>query len=129
MTTPMDPTPSREAPDALPVPRLQLRWVPSTRKREYQWECHYELVMPLREHDIRREDEDGRDVRSEFVVAMKEPQLRGSTGVPCQAPDGTRYCDTPFRDGAHAHWDAEVLGNLPVYVIAPDGKAFKDERS
>lgn len=119
--------------DALPAPRLQLRWAPSTRRREYPWECHYELVLPLREHDIRREvfDDDGEVVRkvSEVVVPMKEPSLRSGDRVPCQEQDGTCIYDAPYRDGAHAQWDAAALGGLPIYVIAPDGRAFKREEA
>ena len=114
----------------LPAPRLQLRWVKSDHSR-FQWECHYELVIPLDKHDIRAEQEGPRGGRlpplKELVVPMKPPTLRGSTDIPCTSPSGERYCDTPFRDGAHAHWDAEVLGNPPIYVIAPDGMAFRDK--
>lgn len=31
------------------------------------------------------------------------------------------YYDEPYRDGAHAKWDAKALGGLPVWVIALDG--------
>lgn len=113
----------------LPAPRLQLRWEPSDLRSGYQWECHYELVLPLGEYDIRREqyDEDGTELEekiSELVIPMKQPSLRGGSGTPCTAGDGSRYCDGPYRDGAHALWDAKLIGNLPVFVIAPDGIAF-----
>lgn len=116
--------------EKLPAPRLQLRWVESTQDSRYEWECHYELVLPLGEHDIRREvyDDDGEEVGKvdELVVAMKPPTIRGSTAIPCTDQfTGERYADAPFRDGAHASWDAKLLGNLPAYVIAPDGMAFK----
>lgn len=114
----------------LPAPRLQLRWAPSTDSR-YQWECHYELVIPLDKHDIRAEQEGPRGGRrpplKELVIPMKPPTMRNSTGTPCTSVCGERYCDTPFRDGAHAHWDSAVLGSPPVYVIAPDGMVFRDE--
>lgn len=115
----------------LPVPRMQLRWTPSTIKREYQWECHYELVILLNEHDIRRDayDKNGnlkkRKLSRELVIAMKGPSLRGSSQIPCSGIDGSRYADDPFRDGAHARWDGAQLGGLPIFVIAPDGEAFK----
>lgn len=112
----------------LPAPRIQLRWLPSTLRREYQWECHYELVIPLDKHDVRAEQVGPRGGRrpnlKELVIPIKEPSVRGSTGTPCMAQDGSRYYDPPFRDGAHAQWDAAVLGNPPIYVIAPDGMAF-----
>jgi hypothetical protein len=82
----------------------------------------------LGEYDIRREsyDEDGNELEkvSELVVPIKPPSLRGSDATPCTAQDGSRYYDTPYRDGAHALWDAKVLGNPPIFVIAPDGTAF-----
>lgn len=114
----------------LPAPRLQLRWAEAApNERGYQWACHYELVLPLGEHDIRRDvyDDDGEMTGkvSELVAALKPPTLRGGSGYPCEAQDGTRYFDPPFRDGVHAQWDADVLGKLPVYVIAPDGEAFE----
>lgn len=112
----------------LPAPRLQLRWVPSMRRHEYNWECHYELVLPLGEFDIRREryDANGEPLPSvnELVVPMKEPSLRSGSGTPCTTGTGERYYDDPYRDGAHAWWDSKLIGNLPIFVIAPDGMAF-----
>lgn len=118
--------------EKLPTPRLQLRWTPSTLKRDYRWECHYELVILLDEFDVRREAyRDGRQLKKklprELAIAMKGPSLRESSETPCTAMDGTRYADTPFRDGAHATWDAVQLGCPPIFVIAPDGKAFRVE--
>jgi hypothetical protein len=114
---------------AMKSPRLQLRWAPSEHAG-WEWQCHYELVLPLTEGDIRREADDGKQI-TELVVAMKEPSLRDSGGgaTPCtDRSSGERYCDPPFRDGAHAIWDAKLLGKLPVYVIAPDGKSFLYDR-
>lgn len=111
----------------LPAPRLQLRWEPSDDGR-YHWQCHYELVLPLREHDIRREVCDDEGVQtgevSELVVAMKPPSYRTGGGEPCRAQDGSTYYDPPFRDGAHAGWDAAALGGLPVYVIDVQGTPY-----
>lgn len=117
----------------LPAPRLQLRWALATpeerRFNNFGWACHYELVLPLDKHDVRREvyDENGDPAGevSELVVPIKSPSLRGGGGTPCEAQDGSRYYDAPYRDGAHARWDAAVLGNPPIYVIAPDGTPFK----
>lgn len=113
----------------LPAPRLQLRWEAFDGRPGYQWQCHYELVIPLGKYDIRAEQAGPRGGkrpnRTELVLAIKEPSIRGSDGVPCTAQDGTRYYDAPYRDGAHAKWDAKVLGNPPIYVIAPDGMAFQ----
>ena len=114
---------------SLPAPRLQLRWVEAEPNNDgFDWACHYELVLPLRKHDIRREvyDDDGvmTGKVSELVAPLDGPSRRGGGGTPCEARDGTRYFDPPFRDGAHAKWDSEALGGLPIYVIAPDGTAF-----
>lgn len=118
----------------LPTPRLQLRWVASTHP-EYQWECHYELVILLDPCDVRREIyKKGRQLKKmrprELAIPMKDPSLRSSSNPhpPCTSMDGKiRYADTPFRDGAHARWDALQLGCPPIFVIAPDGEAFPDE--
>ncbi len=114
----------------LPAPRLQLRWATPSKKDQddfgfvqasnpepgehRRWICHYEIVLPLREHDIRREDADGQNVRSELAILIN----RSSRGTTETCPK-----DTPYRDGAHAKWDSGVLGGLPVYVIDPDGGA------
>ena len=118
--------------EKLPTPRLQLRWAPSTIKHEYKWECHYELVILLGEYDIRREVyRNGNPLKKklprELAIPMKGPSLRGSSETPCTAMNGTRYADTPFRDGAHAKWDAIQIGCPPIFVIAPDGEAFAVE--
>jgi hypothetical protein len=114
---------------SLPAPRLQLRWAEADDgDTHYQWHCHYELVLPLREPDIRREvyDDDGMQTGevSELVVPLNPPTRRGGGGEPCRAQDGTSYCDAPYRDGAHAGWDAAALGGLPVYVIDVQGVPF-----
>lgn len=112
----------------LPAPRLQLRWEKFSDDSRYDWQCHYELVLPLDQYDIRGEVEGPRGGKrpnlTELAVPIKEPTVRRSNGVPCIAQDGTRYYDAPYRDGAHASWDAKVLGDLPIYVIAPDGMCF-----
>lgn len=127
-------------------PRLQLRWEPNTGKQRFaadnewlekhlgrkidpvpEWLCHYELVLPLEEHDIRREvygPRGGRQKqdRTELVVAMKPPTVRSCSAVPCTVKNtGERYADDPIRDGPHAIWDSAKLGGLPIYVVAPDG--------
>ena len=119
--------------EKLPTPRMQLRWKESTHAG-YQWECHYELVILLDKYDVRREVyKNGRELKRllprEMTIPMKTPSLRNSSSPhpPCTAMDGTRYADTPSRDGAHAKWDAIQLGDPPIFVIAPDGKAFPVE--
>lgn len=116
----------------LPAPRLQLRWEKHQSGR-HQWRCFYELVIRLDEYDIRRESEGTEDLPREtwpreLIVQMGGATSRDGNHVPCTSVDGTRYADSPFRDGAHARWDAKQLGDLPVYVIAPDGTAFPVEK-
>ena len=118
----------------LPAPRLQLRWKESTHAG-YQWQCHYELVILLDKYDVRREIyKNGRELKKqlprEFAIPMKGPSLRNTSSKfpPCTSGDGKqRYEDTPYRDGAHAKWDAIQLGDLPIFVVAPDGLAFPVE--
>ena len=136
----MTPTPEQErvregagyTPGEIVAPRLQLRWERSDKATfsmdgSPDWLCHYELVLPLRDTDIRRTiyDEDGEEIgeRDELVVALKGPTIRGSSG---KAPCSAQGFDTPFRDGAHAGWDSAVLGDLPIFVIAPDGSAHPE---
>ena len=105
-------------------PHLRLRWEKSDRT-DCDWLCHYELVIPLDKHDIRREvyDENGEMVAERFcnVVSMGPPCKRTAKQDPCSDPS---IWDAPFRDGVHAKWDSAKLGGLPIYVIAPDGRAF-----
>jgi hypothetical protein len=71
-----------------------------------------------------------RKLPRELVIPMKTPSFRNSSShyPPCTSGDGgQRYADTPFRDGAHAKWDAIQLGDPPIFVIAPDGMAFPVE--
>lgn len=114
----------------LPAPRLQLRW---EKVSEYDYHCHYELVIKLGEFDIRREvyDADGNELKKlplEYAIAMKEPTTRNCSAAsePCGVKP-FRYADTPYRDGAHAKWDSVQLGGLPIFVIATNGEAFKVE--
>ena len=98
---------------ALPAPRLQFRWVPCE-KPGFDWTCVYELVLPLREYDIRREREDG-DV-AELALEIAKTNV----GTLNKCPN-----DSPYRDGAHARWDNEALGgHLPIIVIDPLGRPF-----
>lgn len=99
-------------PEGLPVPRLQLRWESAG---DGMWErvCHYELVFALQEHDCRN------DAKTGFAVVQLGRTRQGGGD-----PDWSEGLErrTPFRDGAHAKWDAAQFGGLPVYVIAPDGR-------
>jgi hypothetical protein len=123
----------------LPAPRLQLRWEKPSKDLAAEfmafkptWACHYELVLPLRQGDVRGEADNGKGdyvhTHDELVVPIKSPSGRGGEGrEPCKAnwsPTGY-YDDTPYRDGVHALWDAKVLGDPPIFVIAPDGTALR----
>lgn len=92
----------------LPAPRLQLRW-------ECHGDiCHYELILPLQEYDIRREEA---DVKRSRLMAVP----LGLTRIyPCRIPLAlSGGLDRPLRDGKHIEWDAKALG-LPAYVIWGD---------
>lgn len=118
------------------IPRLQLRWEKAPGPQRGYYFCHYELVLPLDKDDIRgklydKNDKVKKERLTEFVVPMKPPQTRetSSTTGPCTYLEGGKlvyFYDTPYRDGAHAHWDAKLLGNLPIYVIAEDGTAIEE---
>ncbi len=129
----MKPPPERDMNNKMnvimPTPRLQLRWAKDEDYQLGNWLCHYELVLPLQDGDVRREVyNDDREITghiNEFVVPIVKPTRRTSSATPCTSYwDGSRFRDTPMRDGKHAEWDAAALGGLPVYVIAPDGMVF-----
>lgn len=114
----------------LPAPRIELRWhslrdemdTLSKSDFEYKWSkksCEYLLVLPLKEHDIRREDEEGNAIFNETSILMNETIVTGG-GYPVVE---NKSIDTPYRDRAHAKWDAAILNNLPVYAVC-DGQAY-----
>jgi hypothetical protein len=103
----------------LPVPRLQIEWEAGASDRE--WIVWYELIMPLRSHDGRKCSSrrannkgfgwcDGTNMH----YHMGRTNIQGGLG-----PVHLGVIDTPFRDGAHARWDAAVL-KLPVYAVYGD---------
>lgn len=109
-----------------PTPRLEFRWrtEPET-ECEKDWKedmgkynntyfCDYGIVLPLRHTDIRAEGEDGTlGVNKEVFYKFRTTCTNGSE--PCKG-------HTPFRDGVHALWDAEALGNLPIWVLTHNGE-------
>lgn len=103
----------------LPAPRLQLRWE-DVEDAEYQWLCHYELVFPLHEFDIRRE---ATDVCGGFAVVELGRTRVSSGDTPIYDRSRKPLDRLPYRDGAHAQWDSRLFGGLPIYVIDPDGHA------
>lgn len=100
-------------PAGCPAPRLQLRW----EQGEDDEICHYEMVFPLREHDIRN------DAKTNHAVIELGQTKCGGGGTPYWERNPVEQ-RTPYRDGAHAQWDDATL-NLPIFVIAPDG-AFEE---
>lgn len=102
----------------LPCPRLELRW----RKVADSWvnrECVYSLVIPLCEHDIRRENEDGDCIKDELFLEIGFTQVNGGRGGEPIYSDG--IVETPYRDGAHAQFDNKALGgNIPIVAICGD---------
>lgn len=106
--------------------RLQLRWA-EDEESPGRYICHYELVLALDQHDIRRERHGPRGGRRPDAVCQIVPMGRTSRGAnvePCHMPcDGKLLLsyDVPYRDGAHALFDAAKLGGLPVYVVTVGG--------
>lgn len=110
---------------------LQFRWEkpdePAGVFGHENWLCNYELCIPLGEHDIRRDGKDGEKVRDTFTILICTTK-RGASLPPCIAVDGTYFFDAPYRDGAHATWDAPKMGGIPIICIAVDGTVIrKDE--
>lgn len=98
------------APEGCPSPRLQLRWVHG----EYGGRtCYYEFVFPLKTLDIRNDD----DAENPAICVIQLGRTNVSGDEDCR-PLSKR---APYRDGAHAQWDAPHFGNPPIYIIGPDG--------
>lgn len=98
----------------LPCPRLEFEHVPSERGWGTRW-CMYWLVLELGPSDVRAEDEDGKlGVYRERYIPMGETKSTGGD----RRPVWNGEVNTPFRDGAHAHWDRIALGlpDLPTYA-------------
>jgi hypothetical protein len=104
----------------LPSPRLQFVWMFNP-DEGMEYACRYELVFDLKEGDGRGKY----DELTECVVTLGVTRRGGA--CPWDNQIGLES-ETPFRDGAHARWDSATFGGLPVYVIAPDGRAVKSAR-
>ena len=114
-----------------PAPRLELRWRKPTHDEWFNSHigaslaCDYGLVLPVDKSDIRSNERDGDGC--EIIGAMTEvfyvfgTSLRGGDSAPLPG-------DAPYRDGAHAKWDAEKLGGLPIFVCDLDGNRTPLER-
>ncbi len=101
----------------LPKPRLQFVWVEHP-TIEGIWFYHYQLVLHLQGFDIRMEEPGS--MHGEHVVELEPPTMRSSNQIPCKLGDGSFCADLPFRSGRNSLWDSNQLGNLPVYVRAPN---------
>lgn len=101
---------------SIPSPRLELLW---EKQDDGRFICRYSLVIPLRDYDIRREDENGDHVRSEISLLISTTVVDTNNPLFPIHSDGS--IDTPFRDTAHARWDNEALGgNLRIIVRYKD---------
>lgn len=99
--------PPEARPIELPAPRLQLRWAENESPR-YGHLCHYEMVFPLGDLDIRNDDKTGF-----CVVELGRTKVNGGE-YPWLSGDGR-----PYRDGTHSDWDAKMFGGWPIYILAP----------
>lgn len=108
---------------SVPSPRLQLRWGHQDADSCGEWVCHYELVFPLRENDIRTENCEG----GSAVIELGRTRISGGGDPPWLRP-GSFYMRTPYRDGNHAMWDGELLG-LPIFILHPDGTSERLEQT
>jgi hypothetical protein len=98
----------------LPAPRLELKWKQATKGYWYNRVCIYSLILPLTKYDIRREGKNGKRVRSTIALEIGRTNVQGGRNEP---PIYNGKVSTPFRDGAHAQWDSESLGNIPIYAV------------
>lgn len=89
----------------LPLPRLQLTWA---NESHGHWLCHYELLIPVQKFDIRNESG-----RGYIALPIGITQVGSERGPVLR--DGT--LDAPFRDGAHAKWDSDRLGGIPIFTV------------
>lgn len=110
----------------MPCPRIELRWMendgskPAYPASEYPLVCRYSLVIPLDRLDIRAEGygDHGETIygaKRELAVEMGNTFSSGSLERLYDAESDT--VREPFRDGAHASWDAPHVGNPPIYAV------------
>ena len=93
----------------LPAPRIELRWR-RTNEIKFNWCCDYFLILALKKEDIRVDQSKPNPL--EYWVKIGE-----GTRVSCVHPVSCGRVDTPFRDGAHAKWDSDQLGRIPIYAV------------
>lgn len=94
---------------SLPLPRLEMRWVPTDGKWD-RYRVEYYLVKAHLLGEIRE------------IPLGETTSSRFGEGKPWVIPgyDPTERVDLPYRDGAHLCFDAYHLG-LPAYGVTPDG--------
>jgi len=111
----------------MPCPRFELEWT----KDGKDWNkriCTYSLVIPLGEFDVRREDQDGNNVRTEVKAELGKTSVRSSDYKAPIWDDGT--VQMPYRDGCHAIFDRKALGgHIPIVAICGDVFSVADEDS
>jgi len=105
------------------VPRLELRWEDKRTDKDgfvYTVECVYSLVLNLGKYDIRAEraDEKGRTLPNVTTMTVRIGGTLSTGTASKRYWEKDDRVDEPFRDGAHAQWDAAQLGDLPIYAVA-----------
>lgn len=102
---------------ALPCPRIEFEHVPSEEGWGTRW-CMYWLVLELKEADIRAENNDGKMgvFRERYIPMGESCTTTGST----KRPVWEGKVETPFRNGAHAHWEAPYRGYQETTVTSPE---------
>ena len=102
----------------LPYPRLELRWrTPTIDERANSgvnpnWACDYLLVLhKANKGDMRCEGPRGGAGKVDVEVLMETSVMSG----PDPFNPKTGEVETPYRNGAHAQWDAMAL-DIPAYA-------------
>ena len=109
--------------EALPSPRIELRWS-DVRDSDDRLSCAHNLVLDLKPGDIRREQliegaADFEDVPT-LTIGIDETYkevVEGKESADTEVDSGHGSILLPYRMTAHALWDARQLG-LPVYVVS-----------
>lgn len=104
---------------ALPYPRLELRWRKPTIDEIHNpdigrvdWMCDYLLVLhEANKGDIRCNGPRGGVGKVDVEVLMGSSAMSG----PGPFNEATGEVDVPYRNGAHAQWDADAL-DIPAFA-------------
>lgn len=110
--------PNEDDAPGLPVPRLQLRYMPND-PDWYSFDVMYELVYKHYEGAISEgfNPNDPEADRGLRAIPLSQTRIGGG-GHPMRHGK----LDTPIRDGVHIHFDSEQFGGLPKFAII-EGKA------